>query len=74
MAAQLKPGEETLASMTEPRFRPKEGSVFPVKKKLVKSLIFESIVGSSRSKMPKEDKIFPDPDGFSPDHRKSQQE
>lgn len=84
MAAQLKPGEETVASMAEPRFRQKKGSVFPGKRKLVKKLAFESMVrtvshvfssppSTSRSEMIKDGKIFPDPDGVPPEHHRNQQ-
>ncbi|KAK7844244.1 hypothetical protein CFP56_011092 [Quercus suber] len=46
MLAMLKPDEQGLEKKTEPRFKPKIGSVFPAKKRLVKRMMFDYILHS----------------------------
>ncbi|KAK9265340.1 hypothetical protein L1049_027255 [Liquidambar formosana] len=50
MVVELQPaGEEVVEAKTEPWFKPKIGSVFPARRRLVKRMIFDYIVQSFAS-------------------------
>ncbi|KAI8014584.1 hypothetical protein LOK49_LG05G02485 [Camellia lanceoleosa] len=49
MVVVMKPIEEVFESKTEPRFKPKKGSVIPAKRRLVKTMMFNCIVESIAS-------------------------
>ncbi|GMP46733.1 hypothetical protein CsSME_00014780 [Camellia sinensis var. sinensis] len=49
MVVVMKPIEEVFEAKTEPRFKPKKGSVIPAKRRLVKTMMFNCIVESIAS-------------------------